>query len=148
MATNRVLSREDGKLNQLTLITSRERAYKDIDLSFLPKPNGEIYKKVDVGAVKQAVKNIIMTNRFEKPFLEDYGADIRSLLFELADEDIDIQIMDRIKYSIEHYEPRARIVDIVVNNKPELNSISVTIQFKIISTEETATFTTSLSRLR
>jgi len=148
MASNRVFAREDGKLNQLTAVTSRTRAYKDIDLSFTAKPNGEIYKKVDAGAVKQAVKNIIMTNRFEKPFLEDYGADVRSLLFELADEDIEDQVIDRVTYAIEQYEPRARVLDVIVNNKPDYNSISITIEFQVVSTEEILTIQTTLSRLR
>ena len=73
MASNRVFAREDGKLNQLTAVTSRTRAYKDIDLSFTAKPNGEIYKKVDAGAVKQAVKNIIMTNEWMLPPLRIRG---------------------------------------------------------------------------
>ena len=60
MATTRVLSKEDGNLNTSTLITSRSRLYSDIDLTFTAKPNGEIYKKRDAAAVKQAVKNLLV----------------------------------------------------------------------------------------
>ena len=62
MATARVLSQEDGKLNQSSVVTSRTRIYSDLDLTFTAKPNGEIYKKVDAAAVKQAIKNLILTN--------------------------------------------------------------------------------------
>ena len=67
MATRRVLSREDNNLTS-SIITARKVQYKDIDLSFTAKPNGELYTKRDAAAVKQAVKNLILTNHFEKPF--------------------------------------------------------------------------------
>lgn len=148
MATNRVFATEDGYLDKLTLITTRTKQYSDIDLSFLAKPNGEIYKKTEAAAVKQAVKNILLTNRFEKPFLEDYGADIRSLLFELIDEDLDEQIVERVSYAIEQYEPRARVLNVEVQAKPDQNSVNILVEFQILSTEEVVTLSTTLSRLR
>lgn len=149
MATNRVFSREDGSLNQSTLITSRSRLYKDIDLTFAAKPNGELYKKSDAGAVKQAIKNLILTNHFEKPFEPFYGGNIRGLLFELIDDDeIEEDIITNISSNIERYEPRVRILDINVFSRPDYNSVSVRIDFQVISTEEKVSFTTVVSRLR
>lgn len=148
MATNRVFSREDGKLNEFTLVTARNKLYKDIDLSFTAKPSGEIYKKQDAGAVKQAVKNLMLTNHLEKPFLPNYGGNLRALLFELADENIQEELVDDIIFAIEKYEPRARILNVKVNAQPDYNSISVTVEFQVISTEEFVTFSTTLSRLR
>jgi len=83
MATNRVLAKEDGNLSQSTLIGGRRKEYRDIDLSFTAKPNGEIFVKKEAAAVKQAVKNLILTDYFEKPFEPFYGGNIRALLFEL-----------------------------------------------------------------
>jgi phage baseplate assembly protein W len=148
MATTRVLSREDGKLNQSTLITSRKKDYSDIDLSFTAKPNGELYLKKDAAAVKQSIKNLILTNYFEKPFTPFFGGNVSALLFELADDDIDIEVEDSIINAIETYEPRARIINIDVIAEPERNTIKVTLEFQVINSEEIITFTTSLSRLR
>ena len=58
MATRRVLSREDNSLTS-SIITTRKQQFKDIDLSFAAKPNGELFVKKDAAAVKQAVKNLI-----------------------------------------------------------------------------------------
>ena len=148
MATTRVLSREDGVLDASTLVTSRARLYRDIDLTFEAKPSGDIYIKKDAAAVKQAVKNLILTNYFEKPFQPFFGADIRSMLFELADDDTGDQIHDRIIRAIEQYEPRARIIDVIVDAQPDNNSIKATIEFQVINSEEVVTFTTFISRLR
>ena len=148
MATNRVLSREDGNLSKSALIVSRKTEYKDIDLSFTAKPNGEIFTKKEAAAVKQSVKNLVMTNFFEKPFEPFFGGNIRALLFELADDDIEDDARENIVRAINAYEPRAIIRAIDVNYQEERNSISITIEFQIVNTEEVVTFTTSLSRLR
>lgn len=63
MATDRALSIEDRKLGTATVIGSRTKLYKDIDLSFAKQPNvGDIYKKSDAAAVKQAMRNLLSTN--------------------------------------------------------------------------------------
>jgi phage baseplate assembly protein W len=148
MATTRVLSREDGNLSTSTLITSRNKLFKDIDLTFTAKPNGEIYTKKDASSVKQAIKTLIQTNHYEKPFQPFFGGDIRSQLFELADETTENDIKDNIIYNIETYEPRAQLIDILVNYRPNQNSVEVTIEFQVVNSEEIVTFTTVLSRLR
>ena len=139
---------EDQNLNTVSIITSRSQLYRDVDLSFTARPNGEIYKKNDAAAVKQAIKNLLLTNHFEKPFLPLYGGNLRDLLFELADEGIEGNIISNITRAIEAYEPRAQIVDIEVNNQADYNSIGVTVQFRIVNTDQTVIFTTTLTRLR
>ena len=145
---SRAFAVEDKNLNQTSIIVSRSRLYRDIDLSFTVKPSGEIYKKVDASAVKQSIKNLLLTNYFEKPFLPLYGGNLRDLLFELAHSSISEEITSNITRAIESYEPRAKIVDIRVDNRADYNSIGVTVEFRIVNTEETVIFTTTLVRLR
>ena len=47
----RAFSIEDRTLDT-SIISSRNVAYKDVDLSFTAKPAGDIYKKTDAAAVK------------------------------------------------------------------------------------------------
>lgn len=148
MATTRVLSKEDGNLNTISIVTTRSKAYKDIDLSFTAKPNGEIYKKTDAAAVKQAVKNLIQTNFYEKPFLPFFGGNIRDFLFELAYDDVGEDIRENVISAIETYEPRARVLEVSAKAQPDQNSLSVTVEFQVINTKEIVTLTTSISRLR
>lgn len=148
MATTRVLSSQDGTQNTSTLITSRTRAYRDIDLSFTAKPNGEIYVKRDAAAVTQALKNLIQTNYYEKPFQPFFGGNIRSMLFELVDDESEEELAEQIMRAINTYEPRAQVLGLDVTINPDQNSLSVTIEYQVVSTEETITFTTTISRLR
>ena len=68
MAIRRVLSTEDGNLQKSTLISSRAVDYLDIDLTFAKRPSGDIYKKKDAAAVKQSIKNLLLTDFYEKPW--------------------------------------------------------------------------------
>ena len=148
MAIRRVLSTEDGNLQKSTLISSRAVDYLDIDLTFAKRPSGDIYKKKDAAAVKQSIKNLLLTDFYEKPFQPFFGANLRAMLFELADEDTEDEVEENIINAINKYEPRAEILTISVNVLPDQNNMRVSVYFNIISTQETVTFTTNLSRLR
>lgn len=148
MAATRFLSREDGDLGKSTIISSRTRVFRDLDASFSVKPSGEIFVKKDAAAVKQAVKNLILTNHFEKPFEPFFGGNIRQLLFELADEDTEEEIVDNISTAIEAYEPRAQIIDIIAESQPDINNLKVTVEFKVVNSNEVVRFSTVLTRLR
>ena len=147
----RVFSQEDGNLSTRSIITSRTKSYADIDLTFNRKPGTvtDIYKKTDAAAVKQSVKNILMTNRVEKPFLPYYGGNLNSFLFELADDELDAdEIQDVIVESISNFEPRAlvRAVDVIL--RPDNNTINVTVKFQVMNTSELQEIVITLTRLR
>lgn len=144
----RAFAVEDGNLNSTSLVTSRNKAYSDIDLTFAKKPSGEIYKKSDAAAVKQAVKNILLTNKYEKPFQPDFGGDLNNLLFELVDNDTVYEIDGAIREALSRYEPRARVRQVATNLQPDANSITVTVSFQVVNTEELITLETNITRLR
>ena len=147
--TRRAFAQEDNNLQTSSISSSRSRQYTDIDLTLAIKPtSGEVYKKSNGGAVKQAVKTLILTNLLEKPFRPDFGGNLRSQLFELADKGKSAVLKRNIIKNIEIYEPRAEVLSVDVNLQPDRNSLDVTIKFKVVNTEEETTFTTTLARLR
>lgn len=145
---SRVFSIEDGNLQSRSLVTSRNKLYSDIDLTFAKKPNGDVYKKTDAAAVKQSIKNLLLTNLGEKPFNPYFGGGLSDLLFELADNDLDILLEDQITTAIENWEPRAKLLSIEPNIQPDNNTARVKIVFQIISTSEEVVFETTVARLR
>jgi len=142
------LSVEDKNLGVLPQITLRTSSYSDIDLSFTKRKNGDIFLKKDAAAVKQAIKNLIMTNHYEKPFNLFYGGNVTRLLFDLADDLHSEDVETQIREAIENYEPRARILDISAKILGEYNTCSVTITFQVITTNEIVTLETDIARLR
>jgi phage baseplate assembly protein W len=149
MATLKSLSIEDRNLNQVTSIVSKKlTAYKDIDLTFSKKVNGDVFKKVDAAAVKQSVKNIILGNYYEKPFLPYWGANLTGLLFELGDDLFTSDIESRVRGALRTYEPRAEVLDVIADINPDNNYVNVFIRFKVVNTEETTELEVKLTRLR
>lgn len=149
MTTIRALSQEDGNLNSIPIISSRNKPYLDIDLLFTAKPTtGDIYKKTDAAAVRQAVKTLLLTNAFEKPFLPRFGADLRKLLFDLNDPIVAPTVRRQILENIAVYEPRCIPQEVRINNIIDSNEIEVSVTFQIKSTLEQVTLTTTVSRLR
>lgn len=144
----RAFSIEDKNLNTSSITTSRTRIYKDLDLTLAIKGNGDVYKKLDAAAVKQSVKNLILTNNGDKPFRYNYGGNLRDLLFDLADDETEVDIESVIISAIQRFEPRAQVINVDARSNPDNNSVSVTIVFNIVNTKEKVTFTTILARLR
>jgi len=147
MAT-KIFSQEDADISKISITSSRKTIYKDIDLSFTANNIGNVFKKTETAAVKQAVKNILTSNRFDKPFDPDFGVDLRSYLFELADENTAGELIERIKSTIEAYEPRAIIRKIDVKSEISKNSLTILLKFQVRNTDQTVSFETTVSRLR
>jgi phage baseplate assembly protein W len=151
MATTRALSIEEGNLGTATVAATRNKEYLDIDLSFSVKPtSGEIYKKQNANAVKQAVKSLLMTNLNEKPFDPYFGADLNNILFELADFGSERDIEEAIRNALITYEPRVDRKSLRIDAKvqPDYNSVDVTVVFTVVNTDEIVEITTVLNRLR
>jgi len=148
MAVSRAFSIEDGNLSSRPITVSRELTYSDVDLTFTPKPSGDLYKKVDAADVKQSVKNLLLTNYTEKPFNMRFGGNLSDFLFELeTDTDIDI-LADQIIEAVDLYEPRAQVLRVYGNIKPNNNEVRVTVEFQVLSTSELVVLDLTLTRLR
>lgn len=144
----KVYSFEDGNISNKPITSSTTRTYKDVDLTFTKKPSGDVYKKTDAAAVKQSVKNILMTNRTEKPFEPFYGGNLNDLLFNLSEAYSDFEIEEQITLALNNYEPRARVLNVKSKLTPDRNMISVTVTFKILTTNQIDTTVLSLTRVR
>lgn len=169
MAINKSLPVGSRQFQASSIATSRSVAYRDIDLTLETKPGvelfdsdgistgfqrGDVYKKLDAAAIIQSLKTLLLTNRFEKPFQPSFGGDLQRILFDNADTYTENDISNLIKGAVQQYEPRALIDTIYVDlgpygtNDVNINSISVTIVFRIANSSEQTQFTTVLNRLR
>ena len=143
----RAFSIEDGTLDK-SIVSSRNVDYKDIDLTFSAKPAGDIFKKIDAAAVKQSVKNLLLTSRGEKPFNNFFGSNLNSALFAL-DTEFDPEFVQNLIFdAITNHEPRARVLSVTVLLKPENNTLDTTVEFQVVNTKEIVTLDVSLARVR
>ena len=143
---SKIFSTEDGNLNKSIRVV-KEREYSDVDLSLDARTStdGDVFRKTDAASVKQAIKNLLLTNRFEKPYRPAYGANLSGLLFDLMDENSGEKIVDAIINSIERYEPRAKVLGVDVKATPDYNTVTATVEFRIVSTGVVETLKVSLN---
>lgn len=139
---------EDGNLQTRSIVSSRTINYKDVDLTFAKKSNNDVFKKEDAAAVKQAVKNILLTNPGEKPFRPFYGAGLNRFLFELSEGLDELEIQDAVVEAISRDEPRAQVLGVKSTLDPDNNSIKVRVAFRVLSTSTIEEISVDLTRLR
>jgi len=129
--------------------------YKDFDLSFKKHPvTGKLLMKKDDEAVKQAVRNLVLTNKYERPFQPEFGGDVRSKLFENFSPFIQSDMENRINTTLKNFEPRVKVMDdigvetVSVLPYPDYNGMNVTIRFKVIASLSDISLDINLNRVR
>ena len=125
------------------------KIYTDIDMDFTLNPvTKDIGRKLDVNAVKQALKNLFLYERGEKKFDPNFGSGIRDMLFEPVD-DITASIIEKeIEVMINNYERRVAVENITVLASPDTHDYEIRVDFFVQGIRELQTYTTILERLR
>lgn len=132
-----------------TVITNVARQFRDLDLNFAVHPlRKDINKHLDEIAVINAIKNLVLTSHYEKPFNPDYGSNVRKLLFETLDIITASAIEREIQQTIENYEPRVEILSLSVIPDDEQNAFSVRMQFLIVNQTNPVSVSFLLERIR
>jgi len=144
----KAFSIEDGNLQNKPIITSKTITYKDVDLTFEKSTSGDVYKKSDAAAVKQAIKNLLLTSKTEKPFNPSFGGNLYSSLFSLSTDYTPSEIKENIKTTIRNFEPRARVLRVDVVSRPDTHSLLVTVRFQVVNTVESIELNVDIARLR
>jgi phage baseplate assembly protein W len=128
---------------------AKTRTFSDIDLSFNPHPaTKDLVAKYDDAAIKTAVKNLILTTHYERPFHSELGSSVKGLLFEIASPALVAIIKQEIANVIQNFEPRVVLLDVQVQFSADENEITITVIFKIVNTERPITLQFTLDRTR
>jgi phage baseplate assembly protein W len=132
-----------------TVTTDIVREFKDLDLNFTIHPvKKDINRNLGAMAVINSVKNLILTNHYEKPFRPEIGSNVRRLLFENLDVVTATTIRNEIQRMIENYEPRVSIINLKVNADFDNNGFKVFMEFYIVNQTSPVTINFFLERIR
>ena len=131
-------------------ISRNVRQWTDLDLFFGKKSTSkDISKVTDIQAVKRSIRNLVLTNFYEKPFHPEIGCGVRGLLFELMDPLTSYAIAKQIEITVENFEPRARLIGVRANPNLDRNEYEVTLEFYVVNAPtELVDLTIFLERLR
>jgi phage baseplate assembly protein W len=132
-----------------TVDINSTRTFKDLDLNFTIHPiRKDINTHKNEYAIINSVKNLVLTNHYERPFQPEIGSNIRRLLFENVDAVSAAQIEREITETVENFEPRVQISKVTAAADPDNNGYKVTLEFFVINNANPITINFFLERIR
>lgn len=121
--------------------------YTDFDIAFTANPvTGDLVTISDEVAIKQSLKNLVLTNFGERVMQPELGSDLTSQLFELATPSSIRVIREKVMAVIRNFEPRIELIDVEVVSVG--NSIKVNVIYYLRNREDAITTTIFLERTR
>lgn len=126
-----------------------KKLYSDIDFTFTRTPGkNDIALSHDEMAVVRAVRYLLLTKNFERPFRSDIGTRIGQLLFEPMSYLTSESLKEEIETAIKNHEPRARVTQVTVREDPDNNSYGASIEFYIGNNVQPTAINLILKRTR
>jgi phage baseplate assembly protein W len=118
-------------------------------LNFTKHPiTKDVTKKIDSNAIIASVRNLVMTNHYEKPFAPTFGSNIRGMLFEPVSPITAVNLQKEIEVLLNNYEPRVKIDELLVSMNEDAQRYDVYLRFYIVNSIRPVTITLFLNRLR
>ena len=109
------------------------KGFLDLSASFQTNPlSSDLIALKNESAIARSVRNLVLTAQGERPFQPVLGTGVSRLLFENMDKLTASAIRSEIRTTIENYEPRVEISEILVDPDYEGNAFNVTLQYFII----------------
>ena len=125
------------------------RSFRDLDLDFTRNAvTNDVNIVEDVVAVKRALKNLVQTNFYERPFQPELGCGIRELLFENFTPMTKVFLERKIEEVIVNYEPRVNLQNVAVDDDQDKNRLVVDIYFYVVGVPGPQVVQTFLQRVR
>ena len=142
-------SNTSGTNESVRVSSGSNKGYRDLNLQMIPHPEKrDIIPLKDAAAVKNSVRNLILTNFFERPFQPSMGGNLRGLLFEPADTITRLALEDGIKNTLERFEPRIENINISVKDVANVQEYRVVLVFSIKEDDSVQDLEINLRRLR
>ena len=126
------------------------KPFKDISATFQTNPlNSDLIALKNENAISRSIRNLILTQPGDKPFLHDLGSEVYESLFETLDQITASSVQQQIENTIIKYEPRVDLRDVTVTANIPNNAFDVLINYEIIGIEasrQQITFALELTR--
>ena len=134
----------------MSLLDRQKTRYADIPINMTVHPSRrDLIPLRDEEAIKRAIKNVVLTGEYERRFQPEWGAGIPQYLFEnVNDPNIELLLRNKIKERVKYREPRATILEVIVQGRPDENSVSLRIFFSINNDPKPITLDVILERVR
>lgn len=130
-------------------VVSKKKPWRDLDLGLAIHPiRKDITPLKDDAALKNAVRNLLLTNEFERPFQRNIGANLRGFLFEPGDAITRINMKNRIQETLANHEPRISVNNIEIIDRTDMNAYTVNVFYTIKEYDKQEQVSIILRRLK
>ena len=148
------ISRINNSMAQMNVTPNKgknvaRKWYTDLDINLTAHPqSGDLVLKQDKEAIKRSLRNILLTNHYERPFHPEIGSDIRGLLFENMTPLTALNLERKVIEVLTNFEPRAKIVNVIAQPQEDANRYHIQISFYVVGISTPVVVETYLTRLR
>lgn len=123
--------------------------YTDFTTNFLENPiSGDLGIITDIYSIKNSIKNLVLTDKYERLLDPNIGTNINHLLFENMDGRTAKVIQNYVRETINNYEPRAQLLDVICTPDFSKNAYYIQIKFTVLFAENIQTVDFYLNRVR
>lgn len=145
----RTLNDQQDAIPTVTPLRKRRIVYTDFHKDMTVNPlSSDLALKTNEESIKEALKNLILTDRGERLFQPNLGSNIRASLFENATPAAIKILEERVREVINNFEPRVSLIDVIVFPLTDQNQVKITINFYIKSSELPLSTTVFIERAR
>ena len=107
--------------------------FKDLSMSFQVNPiNYDLIAIKNETAIARSIRNLVLTYPGERFFNQNLGSKVSRSLFENIDDISASVIKDEIENTINNYEPRVNLIDVIVSPDYDNNNFNVTVNYYIV----------------
>ena len=136
-------------VNLITAKSKKISLYQDFKKNLELSPiSSDITLNKDDESVKEAIRNLILTDRGERLMQPNLGGNIRAMLFENLTPATVRLMEEQVRTTIELYEPRAELMDVTVSANLDSNEVAITIEFYLTNDEQPVSISVFLERTR
>ena len=120
--------------DRYTVNSKLQEKFSDFVSPFDLNPNtGDLYRNINDFAIRESLKNIMLTDLGERPFQPTLGGDIRKMLFENFDDRTELEMKRAIEIAIHNHEPRVVLKELSVVPDNDKNQVTITIFYTTIN---------------
>lgn len=130
-------------------VNDARTVFSDFASAFTVHPvTQDLTTKRNENSIKQSIRNLLLTDRGERLFQPDIGSDIKALLFENITPQTEVALKKRVYNTIERFEPRCQLVDVIVSGDIDRNGYNISIFYYTINSEDVEKINFVLDRVR
>ena len=109
------------------------KGFKDISAIFEVNPlNDDLIVLKNSNAIARSIRNLIFTNRGDKPFNPFLGSRVNEMLFDPMDRISSVTLRSEIERTINSFEPRVKLEKVTVTPDYDGNQYDVVLKYQII----------------